>query len=66
MLNLNGHIEDYIIYNYEQKRLFKNERNPRFYGWNKIIFLFSAHQPMGKFCHMAMSKSSSRKYIKIQ
>ena len=32
MLNLNNHIEDYIIYNCEQKKLIINKKNPRFYG----------------------------------
>ena len=32
MLNLKSHTKDYIIYNYEQKQIIKNEKNPRFYG----------------------------------
>ena len=39
MLNLNGHTKDYIIYNYEQKNLIKNEKNPRF--MREINFFFS-------------------------
>ena len=47
------------------KKLIKNVLNPRFYEKNKLIFLNSTHQPMGKFCHMATSRCSSKNIEKI-
>ena len=50
MLNLNDQIEDYIIYNYEQKNLLKRRKIQDYMG--KINFLrdFLAINPLSHMC----------------
>ena len=49
MLNLSNHIDDYIIYNYEQKKVIKKKQMQDFMGEINIFFCSQVISPWVSF-----------------